>query len=1216
MSCAGGVEPSANRDAAMDALDLARRCIELSDLPRATRLLHRARRLCPELDEIEAVERDIDAAEAAAAASSSGPEPPLPSTAAADKGSAEDPLADAPPVVAEVLRSRDAEDHYGVLGISNGPAATVMEMRKAYLRLCVKTHPDKCHHPLANRATQAIVEAWQLLSDPSLRAIYDANAAHAANAAAMRAKEAAEAEAAAKRAKQAAEAEAAKAAAAAKADAGTCCPICLETVSPSEAEADALPCHRAHFHKACIAKWLSANPTCPLCKRAAPYRGPFGGVGAGDGGSAGVPPPPRPPDYRNYYRHRDRMFGDEYGDEYDDEYYDDEDEDEDDEDEEAHERYHAEFSRDYAAYEERLRAYRERYGNTWEAQASAAEAARLEAEVLESSAREAARAQAAPFLDGVRAAAASFVEAGREAAAAWQRSQSTEEERWRARLGEMVAQAAAAPASDRPDGGGPSSSGGGGGGGSGGGGSWHDALCCLVTEATHRRDALRMACASWVQEGAERERQWLGFRRDMARAFVDGVGPAASVDPRVAFVWREAAAEAHTRAETVCNTAVQQVTDARHWELSVLKRRSHEAAVAAAKAVVDGRVKAWQQEQAAWQRACQTAAAAFEAEAEAEAARMLEAAARSGAHLDGQTPLPPDGAGGSSSSSSSTAHDGSPRGGSAAAVRVASVAAEAEAWRTARASEANAWAQRRYAAVAEWSAFRISQTDATRRSVDAAWAAAAPEAPSMERRSEVDSDAMKTAVNGHVEATLRRAAAATANGAEGELARASVAAARAERRARDAATQAATQAARGAVGAWQRTWQQAQAERERRRKAEEEQWVSAAERAAGAWEAAEVAGSTTRRSVAEAEARARCAQAPDWAEIGTAMRTFRVRYRMEQILQRRLTETIASTGRWQDARHKEAARWSAQRLADASSHCGSRKATAADFKTTFVADLCRAVGARSPEAARQWADKEGRPVVDFVCAETDARVQEAEAAEKDERSRVMAAHTRARSAATAAAERERARATDELEAVSNRVSSFSRAARVEVSAEAKAAAKGSEAKAAGAKAAGARAAVRSEASGKRPLSAEPPPPLEVPKAAMASSAAESAAGSAAGSAAAAAPLSSTKRAKWGAWGKGVAFHAGVGELPSPRSLSPGLPGSVATGAAASAHSACSSVPSASTPQTAVPHPQGLAPGWRRASSFLNKQPPRAAGPATGGGRFGAFGGANNLAKRK
>jgi membrane associated rhomboid family serine protease len=63
------------------------------------------------------------------------------------------------------------DDPYATLGVSRG--ATAREIKKAYHRLALKVHPDKRIASDADMTFRSVVEAYELLSDPELRAEYD-----------------------------------------------------------------------------------------------------------------------------------------------------------------------------------------------------------------------------------------------------------------------------------------------------------------------------------------------------------------------------------------------------------------------------------------------------------------------------------------------------------------------------------------------------------------------------------------------------------------------------------------------------------------------------------------------------------------------------------------------------------------------------------------------------------------------------------------------------------------------------------------------------------------------------------------------------------------------------------------------------------------------------------------------------------------------------------
>ena len=68
---------------------------------------------------------------------------------------------------------RMGKDYYKILGLSRGASTGEDEIKKAYRKMALKFHPDKNKSPGAEEKFKEIAEAYEVLSDPKKRQIYD-----------------------------------------------------------------------------------------------------------------------------------------------------------------------------------------------------------------------------------------------------------------------------------------------------------------------------------------------------------------------------------------------------------------------------------------------------------------------------------------------------------------------------------------------------------------------------------------------------------------------------------------------------------------------------------------------------------------------------------------------------------------------------------------------------------------------------------------------------------------------------------------------------------------------------------------------------------------------------------------------------------------------------------------------------------------------------------
>lgn len=72
---------------------------------------------------------------------------------------------------ADLGRRAMGKDYYRILGLSRG--ATEDDIKKAYRKQALRYHPDKNKDPGAEERFKEIAEAYDVLSDPKKREIFD-----------------------------------------------------------------------------------------------------------------------------------------------------------------------------------------------------------------------------------------------------------------------------------------------------------------------------------------------------------------------------------------------------------------------------------------------------------------------------------------------------------------------------------------------------------------------------------------------------------------------------------------------------------------------------------------------------------------------------------------------------------------------------------------------------------------------------------------------------------------------------------------------------------------------------------------------------------------------------------------------------------------------------------------------------------------------------------
>jgi len=171
----------ANKDAALHYLELAEKAILVNDTERAIRLINKSEDLFPTRKAKDLLERiknstfqSTDKSRAHESSSTSSHHQPTTNGTESHtrQRTTSSSTGDYTPEEVEAVRKIKAcKDLYEILGVSK--TATEADLKKAYRKLALQFHPDKCKAPGATEAFKAIGKAFSVLSDPKKREQYD-----------------------------------------------------------------------------------------------------------------------------------------------------------------------------------------------------------------------------------------------------------------------------------------------------------------------------------------------------------------------------------------------------------------------------------------------------------------------------------------------------------------------------------------------------------------------------------------------------------------------------------------------------------------------------------------------------------------------------------------------------------------------------------------------------------------------------------------------------------------------------------------------------------------------------------------------------------------------------------------------------------------------------------------------------------------------------------
>lgn len=160
---------SANKEEASRCADLAASALASGDLKKARRLAEKAQRLFPSPRAASLLET-LSQAQSASSNESAGAD-----AAPRVRQEPEEARESRPKFNEEDDRAAKAvlkeKDYYAVLGVER--SASEGEIKKAFRRLALRFHPDKCKAPAAEEAFKCVSRAYECLTDPQKRSTYD-----------------------------------------------------------------------------------------------------------------------------------------------------------------------------------------------------------------------------------------------------------------------------------------------------------------------------------------------------------------------------------------------------------------------------------------------------------------------------------------------------------------------------------------------------------------------------------------------------------------------------------------------------------------------------------------------------------------------------------------------------------------------------------------------------------------------------------------------------------------------------------------------------------------------------------------------------------------------------------------------------------------------------------------------------------------------------------